>query len=452
MLFSRLPALCGRAFLLLLVAQLYACGSGGQNARATSPASNVDDHPGNTDVSVSEPDIYQLSVDMPDGGYVLDTDVDLLCSEQFSMCSTEVAASTVKTLRATSRFGYVFSGWNISDDPTQVLDIAVIENTAVSASFEAVPQASDMAADYKNWSCDQDTAADFRVLHLGDSLTLGPIPGKKFNVFMPEPVSISFYEQSAGKRVLEPMILAMHGFLTIGPGNGNTGQAFSENNYWKQAAEKRQAEIDDFDGVVVALGSNDITQIINDGLDPDFIVEQRIKPLLQWLGERPVYWILPHYGRWPTAMQNIQFKGTADGLDCSCDSSGNHPSTQCHILDEMQSCAIDESQQKQTIEAFRAIHALRARLAALQDEYANLIVVDPVQTVAAASNGGYDLYATLTPSIDTIHFSLQGAEWYAWLHAWLALHVDTNCNMPPLSKWQMGNAELAMAAQLDSAP
>jgi lysophospholipase L1-like esterase len=251
--------------------------------------------------------------------------------------------------------------------------------------------------------------------------------------------------------VKQPLVLSMYGNLIAGPRNGDLAQLLPEDHYWKQLAAEKNATVDQFDAVVVALGTNDTVDITN-GLDPDFIIEQRARPLLQWLGTKPVYWILPHYARWPTAMQNIRFSSTRDGLDCHCNGTSGHTGTQCNILDEMQACAVDDDLQRQTINTFRAIHALRERLVALQDEYANLIIVDAAQTVASVSNGSNDLYTTMSVTTDTTHFSTQGSEWYAWLHAWLAMHADPGCTMPALPKWQMNSSEIAMAAQLESAP
>jgi len=458
MLFSRLPATCWRAVLLLAIAQLYACGSDAQHtddaAAAATPTSQLEVDSLSANISVSEPDTFQLALDVSSGGYVINDNVTLFCSEQFSYCNTDVDANSIETLHAVSRFGHTFEGWSASDTATPdatTFDVNVAANTSVNASFQSTLTSDAMSADSTNWSCENHSASEFRALHLGDSLTLGPMLAGKNGFYMPEPKSIEFYEQRAGSHVIAPLVISMYGFLIAGPRNGNLEQPLQQDHYWKQAAAKQNATVDQFNAVVVALGSNDATDVIN-GLDADFVIEQRVKPLLQWLGNKPVYWILPHYAHWPTAMQNIRFSGTHDGLDCGCNGAAAHTGSQCNIIDEMQSCSVDPGMQQQTIAAFRAIHALRERLAALQDEYENLIVIDPAQTIAAASNDQHDLYATMSPTTDTIHFSLQGAEWYAWLHAWLAIHADANCALPALPKWQMGTSEIAMAAQLDIAP
>lgn len=453
MLFSRLPPPGRQGLLLLLVLQLYACSSGNGNANTTVPESQVGNPSANINVSISTPDTYALDVDISNGGYVFDTDTDLLCLDQSRGCKRDIDVNEIKTLRAISRFGYEFAGWNISSIQAQTLDIAVTQDIDITASFRPVNTSTTMLADYQKWSCNSSDASNFRALHLGDSLTQGPTPGFDDQVrdYMPEPASIAFYEQHAGDRIQEPLILATRGYLVAGRPEGGLEQEITEEHYWKQEAEKQHFTVEDFDVAVVALGSNDEIQIAF-GLDPDFVIEHRVKPLLQWLGNRQVYWILPHYGYWPRTMQGINFSGKADGLHCACNSRGNPASTQCNIVSEMQVCAVDQALQQRTIDAFRIIHTLRERLAALQDEYDNVIVIDPVQTVAAASNNQHDLYATISPQKDTIHFSLQGAEWYAWLHAWLALHADPNCSLPALQKWRMGPAEVAMAAELDSVP
>jgi len=459
--FSRLPATCWRAVLLLAIAQLYACGSDGQHAgdTATTPTSQLEDNSPNANISVSEPDTFQLALDVSIGGYVINNNVTLFCSEQFSYCNTDVDANSIETLHAVSRFGHTFSGWRSSDTTTSdsavfdaaTLDVNITTDTRINASFQSTLTSDAMSADSTNWSCENQGAAEFRALHLGDSLTLGPTLVGESSFYVPEPKSIAFYEQGAGRHVTAPLVLSMYGLLIAGPRNGSLDQPLPQDHYWKQATAQQNTAANQFNAVVIALGSNDATDVIN-GLDADFVIEQRVKPLLQWLGNKPVYWILPHYARWPTAMQNIHFSGTQDGLDCGCNSAAAHTGSQCNIVDEMQSCSVDPDMQQQTIAAFRAIHALRERLAALQDEYENLIVIDPAQTIAAASNDQHDLYATMSPTMDTIHFSLQGAEWYAWLHAWLAIHADSNCALTALPKWQMGTSEIAMAAQLDIAP
>lgn len=452
MLYSRLPALCRQVVLLLSIAQLHGCGSNGQsNGSSTTPSNQIGDLPQNADVSTPVPDASVLNLNVSRGGYVINGNVTLLCSEQFSYCETEANVGSIETLHAVSRFGHSFTGWMPSATSREALDLIVAGSTEVDAFFQPSMASDAMAANHENWSCQNDSNLTFRALHLGDSLTLGPALGTDARAYMPEPASIAFYEQQAGSHVSRPLVVSQYGFLVVGFGNGDPEQTLQENHHWRQSLKQQGSSIDDFDAVVVALGSNDILQILA-GLDADFVIEQRVKPLLHWIGQKPVYWILPHYARWPAAMQNIRFNGTSEGLNCSCTGGIGHTATQCNIVDEMQSCAVDQALQQKTIEAFRAIHALRARLAELQNDHANLIVVDPAATIAAASNDQHDLYATMLLPADTIHFSLQGSEWFAWLHAWLAMHGNANCALPELPKWQMGTAEAAMAAQLHAAP
>jgi lysophospholipase L1-like esterase len=443
-LFAALPRLfCGA----MLVLALSGCGSEGSGAHSSE---NRVDQPSDNDNSQDVTEPVTVKLDVSRGGYVANLSATLYCGDGGSTCETKQRHAYAERLGAIARFGAKFNGWLDSPSSDSDRSLWVSEDITPQAAFSKVEKTDDI-----KMYCEDTGTAAFRTLHLGDSLTAGLLLGSANHRLALVSAAINYYERKADRNIQDPVIIAAAGIRTSGqivqkssPAS-DSADGLPADHFWQQNLDVLSFTPDDFDAIVVALGSNDLQDMFV-GMSADSVVEQRIRPLLNWLGDRPVYWILPHYGRWPKEMQNIRFSSTSGGIDCRCDGAVLHTSAQCNIVGEMQSCAVDSQLQRKTIDTFRAIHSLREHIAALQDEYTNLIVVDPAEAITTASNDQYDLYATMTPAIDTVHFSPQGAEWYAWLHAWLGMHANSDCTMPGLPKWQMGAAETAMAAELRS--
>lgn len=427
---------------ILVAVSLSACGSGGG-----------DSSQGGTPPSQPQAS-FVLSTD--EGGYIFDGERTLYCEPDHEFCEKDAIPGSIESLSAVARFGYAFSHWRrngtgeISTDAELQLITEISEH--IAASFQKLDTASVPTC------ATTDSAPKSRALHLGDSLTAnqcwGNCPTLLYD-FSLEPTreSVRFYTSTIAGNTLPPRVIAMGGQRITGtnlyfspPSAAASG--FTTDNYWTYFLDGYEEPINDFDIAVIALGSNDLFDLSRGQVTMDFIFESRVKPLLDWIGNMPVIWVLPYYALRDMPLVSFNLYAHEEGFACTC---GDNPpaAAQCDLIQSLQQCGASGQEIQQAVTAFKAVHEFRQRLASLQYEYPNLRVADAAELVARHSLGRYDLYQELQS--DYLHLSRQGQDWFAWAQAYLAQTSNPACPWTA-SVWQMGDAETAMAILLNSTP
>jgi len=447
MLFSVALRRAGRVLVLCLTATLVnACSSsnGVQNDAATPQVVSPNNLNADPTIAIDAP--HTLKVSVSGDGYVSDTSGAFNCGSGGNKCSIEGEPGSEVKLIAAAHFGSRMAQWNDTHTASINHTTLIGEHAVIGATFEKIHEIPDATL-----ACNQPATPNFRALHLGDSLTAGFQVRFASDEESPLFNALAEYSARFDPQAAKPVTIAGIARRITGETLGDRASSsepvpLAENHYWQQQLNARSLSVTDFNVAVVALGSNDVTDIIA-GLSADDVVEQRIRPLLAWLGDRPVYWILPHYSRWPIELRGVQFSATSDGFNCDCKSAPGYnsssPATGCAVRNVLEACNSAPDLIVQTETAFHAVYELRLRLQQLQYEYPNLIVVDPATTIVNASANNYDLYATMAQRFDSIHFSLQATNWFEWLHAYLANHANPTCNLL-LEQWQMTEQEHQM--------
>lgn len=441
--------------LFVAAALLYGCGNGDHNA---VDAASLDAQPGtipeNDDPQFQAPSAV-VTLSTNEGGYVINGRYSIFCDVEHEFCDINTAYGSIESLTAISRFGHSFLQWqqnhSIPVEASTNLQLIADRNVSVEASFQKLEEIANPVC------IATPEAARFRTLHLGDSLTATQCWGRNcpsptaINTQAPEREAIQFYETSMANNTDSPRVIAVGGHRINGTNVMQTRASdeaigFEMDHYWKLRLEQFGESVEDFDAATIALGTNDLNDYIDESVDMEFIFEQRVRPLLQWLGNRPVLWIMPHYSHSSFSHGNLNLYAKPDGLACAC--ADNAPATtECNLATALQQCDATEEETHNTIARFKAIHEFRQRLSDLQNEYSNLYVVDAAQLIAEQSHGNYDLYQQLLR--DNLHFSPQGVEWYSWTHAYLAQIANPACNQPT-PVWSMGTAEVTMMALLSN--
>jgi len=433
---------------------LCGCGNGEHAATAaTDPATLT----GTQQNSIPSKTTVAITASTNEGGYLTDQNAAMFCDSTNEFCNYLTAYNAIESIKAISRFGYQLVQWQSSATEqtasSVALELIANEDISVQATFEKRTDIS--AAD-----CSAPVPSKrFRTLHLGDSLTEGQcwktncIPQFATDTKESERESIRFYETGMASNADAPRTIAVGGTRINGTNialssDGNQPSGFEADNFWQWSLSRHQESPEDFDAVVVGLGTNDIADIFYDVADVDAVFENRVKPLLQWIGGKPIFWILPHYSLKPFANGGINLYAKADGIACSCGDNAT-ATTQCDLVQALNQCNAPADKAGDTVKVFKAVHAFRMRMLELQYEYPNLHVIDAEQLIAERTHGQYDLYQQLKD--DKLHFLPQGLEWYAWVHAYLGQSTNTACALP-VPHWEMSAAEIAMMSQLEAAP
>lgn len=450
--FSRLAKVRRCAALVLYTSLLVACGSDGSGTTGTTSASNPQDPALDNNIDAPATATVQLQLAVSGNGIVRDGDDAVFCDASGEYCRATRPADSIEQVETAARFGYRLTTLHINAAPTPATTASVVlsADTRIAASF-----ARDTGVNAVSCDAGPD-APPFRSLHLGDSLTAAQCWGNCPAYYVPQSgvparQSISWYATRMAGNTVAPRIIALGGERSNGTNLyldrwTDAIAGFDQDNLWTKALRAEAESLDDFAAVVIALGTNDLADFQVGRLGIDDIVNRRIRPLLDWIGNRPVIWMLPHYSHKGLNADGFRLYSTADGIGCSC-GNANSVAAGCNLTQALAQCGATPTEHDNVTVMFRTIYQFRRQLFALQDDYPNLQVIDPATLLSQQSNGNYDLFRERRS--DTIHLSPQGTEWYAWVHAYAAQLANPACAATP-PPTQMSAAEIAMGEALES--
>jgi hypothetical protein len=442
----KLPCLFFAAALLL------GCGSGDHGAVDTAaPATQTGTIPENDDQQLHAP-TANITITTNEGGYVINDSRSIFCDVEHEFCDTNAALGSIESLTAISRFGHSLKHWQQDGSALEETrsDLLLIADTNVSiaASFQKQEEIANPVC------IAPPEAARFRTLHLGDSLTDTQCWGNCRHYYFqltdspPLRESVHYYILQLATNAVQPRVISAGGERINGTNLymdqwSESIKGFNANHLWQTALITEGESLDDFDAVVIALGTNDLVDVDEAHLSIADIVNERIKPLLEWIGNKPVVWLLPHYINNRQDNPGFTTYSTPEGMGCGCNPTDT-ATAGCQLAQALEQCDLSPQMQNRVKFMFASVNELRQRIYTLQNEYPNLHVIDPATVISQASNGNYDLFQHRR---DAIHFDAQGSEWYAWTHAYAAQLTNPACG-DSLAPTSMSPTEIAMGEAL----